>query len=119
MLSLALMACGSGSPANPDDPAGRDGMLQVVGVVALVSGAPATVTLEVTGQFPDVCTHLKDVSVVRERTLIEVSMTTRRSADFCILVYPGPTVVPVSLPGVFAPGDYVAHVNGREVRFSV
>ena len=115
-LALWLAACGS-SPTDPSSP--DDGVLQVVDVVARVSGFPAMVTLEITAQFPNVCTQVKDVNVARQRTLVDVTVTTRSTSKFCILVYPGPTVVPVPLPGVFAPGNYVAHVNGREVRFTV
>jgi hypothetical protein len=113
-----LAACvQSTSPAPAAQPS--PGLLRVTAVdVAILESYPPQVHAQVTGEVPDVCTRLDAIRQRREGRIITVTITTRRTAEQCILLLPPPLEVAFPLDGPFEGGEYLLHVNGfvRKVR---
>jgi hypothetical protein len=119
-LLLGAACASDGNPSGPGRVPPPVELLQVVGVSAVIAESfPAQVTLDVTGQFPNVCTAVDGVTQTRSGNRVEVHIRTRSTSEICILIYPEPTLVRVPLQGGFAPGDYVVRVNGFETRFRI
>jgi hypothetical protein len=79
---------------------------------------PARVTLQVTGILADSCTQLGAVSQSREGSTVTVSIATTRPGTICTQVT-STVMVQVPLDGAFSPGEYLAHVNATDYRFTI
>lgn len=116
-LALSLAACGSQSPSGPSP---SRGLLQVSEAeVAILESEPPQAVATVHGQLPSVCTVVEEVRVRREGRVVDVTITTRTTAEVCILLLPPPVRLPVHLGFFQEPGDYLLRVNGLERRFRI
>jgi hypothetical protein len=109
-----LVACGAPAPTSPE----TRGQLTVLRVAPRVAESwPLQVTLEIEGRMPTACSELDEVAQRRDGARVDVAITTRERSEVCIKILPAPIRLDVPLRGGFLPGEYVASVNGFELKF--